>query len=331
MKQRRYFTAAPYLVLLIMLVLIPILVDNQYYLGIITSILVDIILAISLWFIISTGQVTLGHAAFASIGAYVSAALVSVYGQSSLIGLLAAIAIAAIVATIIGYITLRITGIYFLVVTLAFGEIVRIFFGMVEHPFGGLNGLINLPAPDPIPFPGLGAIHFVSKQSLYYLIMISTILCAVILHRLHQSQVGMVHKSITQADNLAEHVGINIMAYKIKAFVLGSMFAGLAGVLYTYINKSILTSCFTLEQSTIYLLYVVVGGEANIAGPIMGAIILNILSVILRPIQEFVPIIYGLLLIAAVIFFRGGVLSLVQNAKHQVVTLVRNSHLMNQT
>lgn len=329
MKRRSYSAVASYIVLLVILGLIPILVDNQYYLGIITSILIDIILAISLWFIITTGQVTLGHAAFASIGAYVSAALVSVYGQSSLISLLAAIAIAAIVATIIGYITLRITGIYFLVVTLAFGEIVRIFFGMVEHPFGGLNGLMNLPAPDPIPLPGFGVINFVSKESLYYLIMIFTFLSAVILHRLYQSQIGMVHRGISQADNLAEHVGINIMAYKIKAFVLGSMFAGLAGVMYTYINKSILVSSFTLEQSTIYLLYVVVGGEANIAGPIMGVIILKLLSVILRPIQAFEPIIYGLLLIAAVIFFRGGVLSLVQNARYQVLSLIRDSHLKN--
>ena len=327
MKRRSYFAVASYIVLLVILGLIPILVDNQYYLGIITSILIDILLAVSLWFIITTGQVTLGHAAFASIGAYISAALVSVYGQSSLIGLLAAIAIAAIVATIIGYITLRITGIYFLVVTLAFGEIVRIFFGMVEHPFGGLNGLMNLPAPDPIPLPGLGAIDFVSKRSLYYPIMIFTFLSAVIIHRLYRSQIGTVHRGISQADNLAEHAGINIMAYKLKAFVLGSMFSGLAGVLYTYVNKSILVSSFTLEQSTIYLLYVVVGGEANIAGPIIGAIILNIVSVILRPIQAFEPIIYGLLLIAAVVFFRGGILSLVQNARYHVLSLIRDSHL----
>jgi branched-chain amino acid transport system permease protein len=282
---------------------------------------------VSLWFIITTGQVPLGHAAFASIGAYMSAAFVSVYELPTVIGLLAAIAVAAIVATIIGYITLRITGIYFLVVTLAFGEIVRIFFGMVERPFGGLNGLMNLPAPDPVSLPGLGVIEFVSKMSLYYLIMIFTLFAAVIIHRLYRSQIGSVHRGISQSDNLAEHVGISIMAYKIKAFVIGSLFAALAGVLYTYINRSILISSFSLEQSTIYLLYVVVGGEAHIAGPIIGAIILRLLSVVLRPIQEFEPIIYGLLLIAAVILFKGGILSLFQNVWQRILATIRKRHM----
>jgi len=326
MRYRSIFNLSVYLVLIIVVVLIPVIVGNPYYLGIITSAYINILLAVSLWFIITTGQVTLGHAAFASIGAYISAALVTVYGQFSIVGLLSAMAVAAFVSAIIGYITLRITGIYFLVVTLAFGEIVRIFFGMMDHPFGGLNGLVNLPSPDPIAIPGLGTIDFMSRQSLYYLISILTFFSAVIIHRIYHSRIGMVHRGISQADSLAEHVGIDIMSYKLKAFVLGSTFAGLAGVLYTYLNRAVLVSSFTLEQSTIYLLYVVVGGEANIAGPIIGAIFLNIVSVLLRPIQEFEPIIYGLLLIGAVIFFRRGLLGVFQYVSKQAKHLIRNEY-----
>lgn len=312
MNRTKYFKAAPYIALLVILVLIPILITNQYYLGIIILILINMLLAVSLWFIITTGQVTLGHAGFAAIGAYISAALITSFGLNSWLSLLVAIATAGTVAAIIGYITLRITGVYFIVVTLALGEVIRIVFGMWEYPFGGLVGLMNLPPPDPIAILGLPVIEFVSRPSLYYLILVFVLLGAVIMHRLSRSRIGLVYRGISQADNLAEHVGINIMAYKVQAFVIGSMFAGLAGVLYSYHTRSIMPTSFTLIQSTYYIVYVAVGGGASTAGPILGTIVLSIVSVFLRPIREFEPIIYALLLIGAVLLFKGGLLGVVQ-------------------
>jgi len=326
MNWAKWRKAAPYIALLVVLILIPILVKNLYYLGVITFMLINVLLAVSLWFILMTGQVTLGHAGFAAIGGYMSAALITSYGQSSWLSLLMAIATAGIVAAIIGYITLRIKGVYFIIVTLALGEVIRIVFGMWEYPFGGLVGIMNLPPPDPIAIPGLPAIEFVSKSSLYYLILIFVLLGVAIMHRLGRSPIGRVFRGISQADNLAEHVGINIMAYKVQAFVIGSMFAGLAGVLYTYLTQSIMPTSFTLIQSTYYLVYVAVGGGANIAGPILGATVLGVLSEVLRPIKEFEPIIYALLLIGAILLFKGGLLGLVQRLGHKFVRLTnRNS------
>jgi len=300
-----------YLVLLIFLILVPVMFKSQYYLGIFMMILINALLATSLWFIMTTGQLTFGHAGFAAIGAYLSAALVTSYGQSSWLSLVAAVVISGVISSAIGYLTLRIKGIYFIVVTLAIGQAITVVFGMIDHPFGGLLGLINLPHPDSIRVPGLPAIEFVSPSSIYYLILLFAVLSIVIMYRLSRSRIGLIYKGISQADNLAEHVGVNIMAQKIRAFVLGSMFASLAGVLYTYHTAAILPSSFTITQSTYYIVYVSVGGVANIAGPILGTVILSIVSIFLRPAQEFVPIIYGILLIVFMFFLKRGLLGLI--------------------
>lgn len=301
-----------YIVLLGILVCVPVLFQNMYQLGIVTFILVNVLLAVSCWFIMTTGQVTLGHAGFAAIGGYISAALIARYDMISWWSLLIAVIMAGFVALIIGYITLQIKGIYFIVATLALGEVIRVVFGAWDNPFGGLVGIMNLPPPDAITLPGLPPIEFVSKASLYYLTLLFTLIGITIMHRLDRSPIGLVFQGIRQADELAENVGINIMGYKILAFVIGCIFAALAGVLYTYNVGSIQPSSFTLIQSTYYLVYVAVGGSANVFGPILGALVLNILSEFLRPIKEFEPIVFALILIGAVLLLRSGLIGLAQ-------------------
>ena len=283
-----------YVVLLAILVLVPVLFRNLYQLGVITFMLINVLLAVSCWFIMTTGQVTLGHAGFAAIGGYLSAALIARYGMGSWWSLLIAMITAGVIALVIGYITLRIKGIYFIVATLALGEVIRVVFGAWDDPFGGLVGIMNLPPPNAIIIAGLPAIEFASKVSLYYLTLVLALSGIVIMHRLNRSPIGLVFQGIRQADDLAENVGINIMGYKVLAFVIGCMFAGMAGVLYTYNVGSIQPSSFTLIQSAYYLVYVAVGGSINVFGPILGALVLNILSEFLRPVKEFEPIVFAL-------------------------------------
>lgn len=302
-----------YVVLLILLALVPVLFRNMYQLGVITFMLINVLLAVSCWFIMTTGQVTLGHAGFAAIGGYVSAALIARYGMGSWWSLLIAMITAGGVALMIGYITLRIKGIYFIVATLALGEVIRVVFGAWEDPFGGLVGIMNLPPPNRLAIAGLPAIEFASKISLYYLTLALALIGIVIMHRLNRSPIGLVFQGIRQADDLAENVGINIMRYKVLAFVIGCMFAGMGGVLYTYNVGSIQPSSFTLIQSAYYLVYVAVGGSINVFGPILGALVLNVLSEFLRPIKEFEPIVFALILIGAVLLLQGGLIGLAQS------------------
>ena len=301
-----------YVVLLAILVFVPVLFRNLYQLGVITFMLINVLLAVSCWFIMTTGQVTLGHAGFAAIGGYLSAALIARYGMGSWWSLLIAMITAGMIALVIGYITLRIKGIYFIVATLALGEVIRVVFGAWDDPFGGLVGIMNLPPPNAIIVAGLPAIEFASKVSLYYLTLALALSGIVIMHRLNRSPIGLVFQGIRQADDLAENVGINVMRYKVLAFVIGCMFAGIGGVLYTYNVGSIQPSSFTLIQSAYYLVYVAVGGSINVFGPILGALVLNILSEFLRPIKEFEPIVFALILIGAVLLLKSGLIGLVE-------------------
>jgi branched-chain amino acid transport system permease protein len=310
-----------YVVLLAILVCVPYLFRNLYQLGVITFMLINVLLAVSCWFIMTTGQVTLGHAGFAAIGGYLSAALIAKYGMGSWSSLLIAMIIAGMIAFVIGYITLRIKGIYFIVATLALGEVIRVVFGAWDDPFGGLVGIMNLPPPNAMIIPGLPAIEFASKVSLYYLTLALALSGIVIMDRLNRSPIGLVFQSIRQADDLAENVGVNIMRYKVLAFVVGCMFAGMAGVLYTYSVGSIQPSSFTLIQSAYYLVYVAVGGGINVYGPILGALVLNILSEFLRPIKEFEPIVFALILIGAVLLLRSGLIGLVETLWRRISQL----------
>jgi branched-chain amino acid transport system permease protein len=321
MNRLNWEMASFYVVLLAILVLVPVLFRNLYQLGVITFMLINVLLAVSCWFIMTTGQVTLGHAGFAAVGGYISAALIARYGIGSWWSLLIAMITAGVTSLIIGYITLRIKGIYFIVATLALGEVIRVVFGAWDDPFGGLVGIMNLPPPSAIIITGLPAIEFGSKVSLYYLTLVLALSGIVIMHRLNRSPIGLVFQGIRQADDLAENVGINIMRYKVLAFVIGCMFAGMAGVLYTYNVGSIQPSSFTLIQSAYYLVYVAVGGSINVFGPILGALVLNILSEFLRPIKEFEPIVFALILIGAVLLLKGGLIGLVETLWRRISEL----------
>jgi len=304
--------------ILAMMILAPAVLDNLYYVGAITTIMINMLLAISLWFIMQTGQVSLGHAGFAAIGGYMSAALITHYGFGSWPGLVSALVISGLVALILGYITLRITGVYFVITTLALGEVTRIVFGMWDHPFGGLLGLMNLPYPDPISLFGLYEIKFDSPVGLYYLTLFFAVVCILLLHRLDKSSIGLVSRGISQADILAEHLGINIMNYKVLAFVIGSMVAGLAGVLYSYNTKCMQPTAFTMAQSSYCIVWVAVGGSLSILGPILGALVLGILSEVLRPVKDYELIIYAGLLIIIMLFVKDGLLGIAQGLWHKL-------------
>lgn len=315
-----------YLALLVVLILIPFFVTIPYYLGLIIAILINVLLAASVWLIMLTGQVSVGHVGFAAIGGYISAALVKVYGFSFWPSLLLAMIVAGAVALILGLITLRIKGQYFIITGICFLSIVQIGFGMWEYPFGGLVGILNLPAPNPIAITGLPVINFTLRPPFYYLVLVLVLIALVLMHRMDRSRIGLVFRGISQADSLTEHIGINIMWYKVMAFIIGSMFAALAGVLYAFFAGCMLPTCFGFWQSIYCLTYVAVGGAANIGGPILGATILSIVSVLLRPIKTLEPVVYGAVLIATMIFFRTGLLGGVQALSRKIKKVMKSAN-----
>ena len=223
---------------------------------------------------------------------------------------------------------MNIKGIYFVIATLALGEFIKIVFGMWKHPFGGLAGLINLPPPDPIVIPGLLTIPFTSNTGIYYLTLFFVAAGIFSIYRLYRGPIGHIFQSIRQADELAESIGINIMGYKVLAFVVGCMLAGLSGVLITYSTKFISPDMLGLPQSVYYLICVAVGGDVSVVGPILGAIGLGLFAEVIRPVNEFEPIVFGLLLILARLFFKSGLLGIVKGVWQLTARIVtRGGHL----
>jgi branched-chain amino acid transport system permease protein len=261
-------------------------------------------MAASVRLIFLAGEINSCHAAFMAIGAYTSALLVKSLGFSFWLGLPMGGIAAAVIGLFIGYATLKAKGIYFILTTLAFGEVVRLIisnWGLL----GAVNGFSNIPRPNPI----LG-IHFTGHAPYYYFVFLLTLITLGICYRIEKSRYGLILRSIAQAPPITESIGINIMFYKVLAFVIGCFFAGIFGSFYAHYTTVIHPDMFTLWHSIMFLIYFQVGGIGSIWGAIMGAGFLTIAAEFLRETKHLEIISFGVLLIFIVLFMPEGLISL---------------------
>ena len=272
---------------------------DPYYLDVIIGIGINIILAVSLNLVNGyTGQFSLGHAGFMSVGAYAAAAvslflgpkLLGVEGGTALQqGLLFMAALtagglgAAVAGLLVGVPSLRLKGDYLALVTLGFGEIIRVIFQNVEF-LGGALGLNGIPAYTTI----FWVLAFVA-------LAVFTVTCLV------NSTYGRGFLATKDDEIASEAVGLNTTRYKIVAFVVGAFFAGAAGGLYGHFKMTITPTGFDFTKSIEIVVMVILGGMGNTLGVILAAILLTLLPEVLRPIAEYRMIIYSLLLIILMI------------------------------
>jgi branched-chain amino acid transport system permease protein len=210
-----------YLIVIVTLAAIPAFSQDPYFLNILIT---TGIWTTSVWgvrLIMSTGQLTLGHAAYMAVGAYSSTLLVMKAGLSFWLAFPLSGLISALIALLIGYPTLRIKGVYFSIITFAFAEIIRLI--IIDWPslLGGYGGIAGIPSPSSFFF-----IRFTSRLPYYYLILILCLITYVVMVRMDKSRIGKIFSSIHESDTLAESVGINIMKYKLIAFCIGCFFCG---------------------------------------------------------------------------------------------------------
>ena len=285
------FTLLILITYLILMGLMSVNVINSYYKGIITLALINIILAVSLNLIVGfTGQLCLGHAGFMSIGAYVSAVITQKAGLPFIVSIFIAAIIACIFAALIGYPTLKLTGDYFAITTLAFCEIIRIVIMNIDA-VGGARGFTGIPKE--------------TNFTLAFLFMVITVI--VIYNIIHSSQ-GRAMLSVRENEIAAESMGINAFKYKMMAFIIGAFFAGLAGGLYAHYMGYIQPVSFDFNKSIDYLTFVVFGGMGSLSGSIIATIVLTFLPELLRGLGEFRMLIYPLALIILMIFRPQGLL-----------------------
>lgn len=266
-------------------------VINSYYAGIINLALINIMLAVSLNLIVGfTGQLCLGHAGFMSIGAYLSAILTQKAELPFIVSIFIGAIIACIIAALIGYPTLRLTGDYFAITTLAFCEIIRIVIMNIDF-IGGARGLTGIP-----------------KKTNFTIAFIFAVVTIVIIYNIIHSSQGRAMLSVRENEIAAESMGINAFKYKIMAFVIGAFFAGLAGGLYSHYMGYIQPTTFDFNKSIDYLTFVVFGGMGSLSGSIIATIILTFLPELLRGFQNFRMVLYPLALIVLMIFRPQGLL-----------------------
>lgn len=311
----------PLLVLAILLVL-GLIVDqgfNPYIQRTFDLVLVNIILAMSLNLVNGyTGQFSLGHAGFMAIGAYASAFLSSkfpapapmipqllFFGFYSLVGG----SLAALAGWLVGQPSLRLKGDYLAIVTLGFGEIIRVII-LNSEALGGARGFFGIPSPMPFSFGDFSLNPFYS----FYVVAISwAVVCFFVIYRLVHSNHGRAFMSIREDEIAADSIGINTTQVKVRAFVLSSFFAGVAGSLFAHCSNFIAPSTFSMLMSINIVIMVVLGGMGSMTGPILAAILISVLPEALRPLQELTGqdyrmIIYSLILIVLMLVRPQGLL-----------------------
>jgi branched-chain amino acid transport system permease protein len=268
-----------------------------------------------------TGQVSFAHAGFMSIGAFSSALLVMKANINFWLAWPLAGILAALVALLIGIPTLRLRGVYFFLVTFAFGEIIRILAKSVwKSTLGGSLGLVNIPPPNSI---GFWQFRYDQVTGFYYLILLLTLMCLVFMYRIHNSRIGLIFTSIRECDFLAESIGADPMKYKVFAFLIGCFFAALGGGFYAHYFSNASSDSFSLHLGLNFLAACVVGGLASPIGPAIGAAFLTIITEIVRTFGPYEIITSGSILALTVLFFPEGLLGVFKRISLITLSLQR--------
>ncbi|NLT20948.1 MAG: branched-chain amino acid ABC transporter permease [Syntrophomonadaceae bacterium] len=258
---------------------------NQYYQINLTSMCINIILAVSLSLINGfTGQLSLGHAGFMAVGAYMSVIVTNMWDYPFIAGLLAACAAAGLAGFIIGVPTLRLKGDYLAIATLAFGEIIRVTLQNIDY--------VNGPA----------GILGITKLTTWPWLFGATVLTILVVVNLINSSYGRAIISIREDEIASELMGINTTKYKVLAFVIGAMFAGLAGAMYAHYFYIIKPETFNFLKSFDILVMVVLGGLGSTTGAIIAAIFITALTAALQAFPAIRMILYALILIVVMIY-----------------------------
>lgn len=290
-------------VLAAILVILPFVV-REYHVDVIIMLLINVILVVSFRLITTTGGWSLAHIPMMGTGAYATALLTSGLGIPFWVSLPLSGLAAGLVSLMISYPLARTRGFAFFVASFAAGEAFRLCWTRFRIPFGGHKGLTNIPVPELIP--GVAGPDFGEAIPYYFLALGVTVVCLAIMYRLDHSRIGDTWKAIDSHEDLAKSLGINVTAYRILAFVIGSFFAGIAGVLLAHRLWAVVPAQFGFVTALYLLVWMVFGGTRTFSGPIIGVVVLTILREFLQPLLEWVPLIFGMIIILTLIFLPGG-------------------------
>ncbi len=280
--------------------LIP-LVANNYVLEVLTNAWFYAILCLGLNIVVGyAGLLDLGYAAFFAVGAYTTGILTSKFGVNFWLTIPVAVSCSMLAGLIIGGPTLRLRSDYLAIVTLGFGEIVRIIARNLEIT-GGASGLIGIDRPSIFGLELSRGIHF------YYVFLLLAILACFISYRLQNSRLGRAWQYVREDEDAAEAMGIGRVAVKLYAYVIGAMFGGVAGCFFAAKMTAISPETFTFSQSVLILLGVVLGGMGKIPGVIIGAFALVLFPEVFRGLGSMRMLIFGIVMLVIMLYRPEGI------------------------
>jgi branched-chain amino acid transport system permease protein len=254
---------------------------HEYYLSIINLSLIAVVGALGLNILVGyTGQISVGHAAFMSVGAYTAANLAVKLGLPFWITLPAGGLMAALIGAIVGIPSLRIKGLYLAIATLAGQLIIEWIINHTPAISGGAQASIQVPRP------ALWGYELRTQGQLYFFLLFFAALAIVATLNLVRSRIGRAFIATRDQDIAAEIIGINIFRYKLLSFAISSFYAGVCGVLYTYYLGIANYEQFQIVVSIDYLAMIIIGGLGSVLGSILGAVFVTMLPIALRLMME---------------------------------------------
>jgi len=300
------FVRSPYagfLLFTAVLAVLPPLLTNDYYLNVLIFIGIHAIIAIGLDLLLGyTGQISLGHAAFFGLGAYITGVLSAKASWPPIAGLVVALVGVGILAYIIGIPTLKLHGHYLAMATLGFGIIVQIFFKELGFLTGGPSGLVGIQDMTIFGY------EFDSDLKYYYLVSVSLLLTLLLSINVVQSRVGRALKAIHGSEVASSVLGINVSRYKVGIFVLSALYAALAGWLYSHYMTFVSPSSFGFMFSIKLVTMVVIGSLGSIWGAIFGAALLTSMPEFLHVFANYETTVFGFILVTVMVFMPRGLL-----------------------
>jgi branched-chain amino acid transport system permease protein len=288
------------LVVLLALLCLP-LSGSRYLIDLTTEVAIYALFALSLNLLVGyAGDISFGHAAYFAIGAYACAILLTTYQWPLIFSLPAAVLLSGTAALLIGFFCVRLSAIYFAMLTLAFAMLVWSVAFKWRALTGGDDGFIGVRLP---PF-------LEDRIAFFYFTLTLVIGCSMLLRRICRSAFGHTLLALRENRTRAEFIGIDTRRVRLFAFVLAGAFAGVAGALFAMYNRGVYVESAFWTESARVLIMVLLGGIYSFFGPVLGAAVLYLLEAIINQYTEYWPGVLGLILLAILLFFPDGLIGL---------------------
>lgn len=297
------------LLLILLAIVFPVISQNDYFIHVMTLSFIWMIGVYGLNLLAGyTGYLSLAHAGFFAIGAYSLGLLTTKAEMNFWPALLLSLVITGVIGFFVGLISLRTKEHFFAIYTLCVGYIIYLVIDKWDTLTEGVRGLIGIPAP-----ANIGPLSFETLQSHYYLVLSFLLLVVLIMYRIVHSLSGRTYIAIRNSEDLAQTIGISTMKNKLTVFVISTVIAGLSGALYASFVRFIGPDIGSIAIVFDFLTYLLVGGIGTLSGPIVGTILIVVLSQRLQFLQDYRMLVFGPVLTLLIIFYPRGIVGAVAN------------------